>query len=115
VRSEAITLLGGAALHPATSCADGCAAVTILYNCPDGCPEIVQLLEELFPTLPLGPNTRSERPRALIFPYTEMDANVAAVWWGWLFERSDLNVDELRQFVERHLDRGAERASFRCP
>jgi hypothetical protein len=90
-------------------------AVVILYNCPEGCPEIVKQLGELYPTLPLGPNARGARARVLIVPYTEMDAKVAAVSWGWLLEQPELNTDELRKFVEQHMDRGPECQDLRCP
>jgi hypothetical protein len=90
-------------------------AVVILYNCPDGCPEIVKQLGELYSTLPLGPNARGARARVLIIPYTEMEAKVAAVAWGWRLEQSELNTDELRKFVEQRMDRGPECRDLRCP
>ncbi len=90
-------------------------AVVILYNCPEGCPEIVQQLADLYPTLPLGPNARGARPRVLIMPYSDMDAKIAAVAWGWLLEQSELDVDQLRTFVEQRVDRGPECRDLRCP
>ena len=40
--------------------------VAILYNCPAACPELVQQLRDLYPTLPLGRNSRGGQPRALV-------------------------------------------------
>ena len=90
-------------------------AVASLYNCPDGCPDTVKQLTDLYPTLPLGRNAKGGMPRVLILPYTDMDAKVAAVAWGWLLEQQDLNTGELTDFVEQHIDRGPECQNRACP
>jgi hypothetical protein len=90
-------------------------AVVILYNCPDDCPEVVQQLEDLYPTLPKGRNSRGGQPRVLILPYPDMDTTIAAVSWGWLLQQDQLNTDELTDFVEQHIDRGPECVDQACP
>jgi hypothetical protein len=90
-------------------------AVVILYNCPDGCPDVVQQLSDLYPKLPRGRNAQGGRPRVLILPYTDMDTKIAAVSWGWLLQQDQLNPDELIDFVEQHVDRGPECVNRSCP
>jgi len=90
--------------------------VAILYNCPDkSCPEVVQQLKDLYPTLPLGRNARGGQPRVLILPYTDMDHKIAAVAWGWKLEQDELNTEELTRFVESRMDRGPECQNLACP
>jgi serine/threonine-protein kinase len=90
--------------------------VAILYNCRPDCPEIKQQLKELYPILPLGRNSRQSMPRALIFPYTDMDSRIAVVTWDWILELDTVEKDKILHFVEDHLDRGPEcNADRRCP
>jgi hypothetical protein len=90
-------------------------AVVYLYNCPSGCPDLVQQLKDLYPTLPLGRNSRGGQPRALIMPYTDMDHKLAAVAWGWKLELDDFDKDLLTRFFEQRIDRGPECQNFACP
>jgi hypothetical protein len=90
-------------------------AVAILYNCPDGCPEVVQGINELVPTLPLGRNARRGTPRVLAFPYTDMDHKIAVVAWGWLLELDEFDRDQITRFYESRIDRGPECVNLACP
>ena len=90
-------------------------AVAILFNCPQACPDLVQQLKDLYPTLPLGRNSRGGQPRALILPFKDMDHKIAAVAWGWKLELDELNADEIRRFYESRIDRGPECRDFACP
>ena len=83
-------------------------AIAILYNCPRGCPEIVQQLKELFPKMPLGRNSRQGMPRVLIFPYSDMDTRIAVLAWRWLMELDTVDSAKIIQFAEEHLDRAWE-------
>src|SRR4051794_16987613 len=69
--------------------------VVFLYNCPTACPELVQQLKDLYPTLSLGRNSRGGQPRALIMAYPDMDHKIAAVAWGWKLELDDFDKDLL--------------------
>jgi len=90
-------------------------AVAVLYNCPDGCPDIVQQLKDLYPNLPKGRNSRGGQPRVLIVPYTDMDTKIAAVAWGWLLKLDSVDADKLTRFVEARIDRGPECQNLACP
>jgi hypothetical protein len=89
--------------------------VVILYNCPSGCPDLVQQLKDLYPTLPLGKNSRGAMPRALILPYTDMDHKIAVVAWGWKLELDDFDADQITRFYEQRIDRGPECQNLSCP
>jgi hypothetical protein len=90
-------------------------AVAILYNCPQGCPELEQQLKDLYPTLPLGRNARGGRPRAIIQPYADMDHKIAVVAWGWLLELDEFDKDQITRFYESRIDRGPECRDLACP
>lgn len=51
----------------------------LLYNCPSGCPEIVNALTAIWTSA--GAN--GTKRRILLTPYPQLDAKVAAVVWGW--------------------------------
>lgn len=57
------------------------AGVALLYNCPDGCPEIAAALEQVKLDAPADPDCAAKR--ILITPYQEMDATIAASAWGF--------------------------------
>ena len=76
-------------------------AIAVLYNCPRGCPEIVQQLRNVYPKIPLGRNARGGQARALIFPYNDMDIRIAVVTWRWLLELDRVDEAKIIQFVRR--------------
>jgi hypothetical protein len=55
-------------------------AVALLYNCPEGCPDLQRALEAVFADPPADPDCAT--PRLLVTPYMEMDARIAAAAWG---------------------------------
>jgi hypothetical protein len=90
-------------------------AVAILYNCPQGCPDLEQQLKDLYPTLPLGRNARGGRPRAFVQAYPDMDHKIAVVAWGWLLELDEFDRDQIVRFYESRIDRGPECRDLACP
>lgn len=90
-------------------------SVAILYNCPAACPELEQQMKDLYAELPLAPNTQRGGARAIIIPYTDMDAKIAAVAWGWILEQQEFNKDEIIRFYDQRVNRGPECQSLRCP
>lgn len=75
-------------------------AVVLLYNCPEGCPEIVEALEGLLAAPPADPDCAE--PRVILTPYAEMDAKVAAAAWGYTYTTDcfdDGTLEELRAFI----------------
>lgn len=90
-------------------------AIVLLYNCPEGCPDLVSQIRELHPTLPRGRNARRGVPRMLALPYADMDHRIAVVAWGRLLELDQFDRDQIVRFYEAYLDRGPECQSLNCP
>ncbi len=79
-------------------------AVVLLYNCPEGCPEVVEVLRGVVNDVALiDPNCAGQGiKRLLITPYAEMEAKLAAVAWGytWTSECVDGQThDQLLAFI----------------
>lgn len=90
-------------------------AVVLLYNCSEGCPDLVQQIRDLQGTLPRSRNAKVGGPRMLATPYTDMDSRIAVVAWGWLLELDDLDPDQITRFYNGRIDRGPECVNLQCP
>src|SRR3712207_4694887 len=90
-------------------------AIVLLYNCPEGCPDLVQQIRELHNSLPRGRNARSGVPRMLALPYTDMDSRIAVVAWGWLLELDQFDAAQITKFYDARIDRGPECVNLQCP
>jgi len=90
-------------------------AIVLLYNCPEGCPDLVQQIRDLHGTLPRGRNARSGVPRMLSMPYTDMDSRIAVVAWGYLLELDQFDADQITRFYDSRIDRGPECVNLQCP
>jgi Protein of unknown function (DUF3105) len=90
-------------------------AIVLLYNCPQGCPELVQRIKEFHATLPAGRNARRGVARLLAVPYADMDHRIAVVAWGWLLELDEFDAEKIRQFYDARIDRGPECVNLNCP
>jgi len=81
-------------------------AVVLLYNCPSGCPELVELLRDVIADAPLDPNCSGLGiKRLLITPYADMEATLAATTWGYTWTSNcvdDQTHDELIAFITAH-------------
>jgi hypothetical protein len=89
-------------------------AVVLLYNCPGGCPELLNQIRSLDATLPAGRNSHGV-PRLLAIPYSDMDHRLAVVAWGDVDELDQLDSTTIRAFYEANLDQGPECANYQCP
>ncbi len=74
--------------------------VALLWNCPDGCPEDQQALEDYASTLPAG--------RVLVTPYPEMEWAFAAVSWQNRLLLGCLDVEALDAFFQAHVGQAPE-------
>jgi hypothetical protein len=84
-------------------------AIVLLYNCPDGCTEITDVLGGILADPPTDPDCIA--PRLVLTPYQEMDAKVAAVAWGFTWTSDCMDAaarDSLETFIAAHIgSRGA--------
>jgi hypothetical protein len=91
-------------------------AVVVLYRCADPCPELPHALRNLYANLPPGRNAMTGGgARMLIMPYADMDRRIAVIAWGHLLELDRYDEGPIRDFYERHIDRGPECRDLRCP
>ncbi len=90
-------------------------AIVLLYNCPNGCPELVQEIRDFIPTLPRGRNARRGIPRMLAVPYNDIDTRLAVVAWGYVLDLNEFDRDQIRRFYEARIDRGPECQNLNCP
>lgn len=69
-------------------------AVVLLYNCPEGCPEITGAFAELVANY--NHDSVCPRPRLIITPDAALTTKVAAAAWGATFTANCLDVPALR-------------------
>jgi hypothetical protein len=80
-------------------------AVALLYNCPDGCADVVAALEQILGQAPDDPDCGAAK-RLLLTPYGEMDATIAAAAWGYTWTADCLDDSaraSLLEFIAAHL------------
>jgi hypothetical protein len=79
-------------------------AIALLYNCPNGCDELVQQLAQVMQDAPADPDCGMAK-RLLLTPYAEMDATIAAAAWGYTFTAEcldDAARTALLDFITAH-------------
>jgi hypothetical protein len=79
--------------------------VVLLYNCPDGCADVVAQLTALRDGTPPD---RYQQQRLLIVPDREMPMKVAAVAWKWRWQGESVDVPTVRCFIEERYDQAPE-------
>lgn len=81
-------------------------AVVVLYNCPDGCDDVVTALEEAIDAAGPDPDcAQSGGKRVVLTPYADMKAEVAASAWGFTFTADCLDEAAsaaLTAFIQDH-------------
>ena len=79
-------------------------AIVLLYNCPEGCPEVTDALGGILAAPPDDPDCLL--PRIALTPYEDMDAKVAAVAWGFTWTSDCIDAaarQSLEAFIEQHI------------
>ena len=85
-------------------------AIVFLYNCPEGCPEIVAGLEGVIAATGPDPECSAVDPpfkRLILTPYSGMSANFAATTWQytWTSNCDTLTAadrEALLDFIDAH-------------
>lgn len=75
--------------------------VVVHYNCPDGCPELVQQLKDL---------VGQYRSKVILAPRPNRDVphRITLSAWTWLDGFDDFDAERIRAFIAAHKDRGPE-------
>jgi hypothetical protein len=84
--------------------------VALLYDCPSGCPDVVQIGNQAWSQFP---KDKFGEVKLVVTPYSGLpnNAKVAAVAWDWvkLFnDNGDFNLNNFKAFYDEHVDRGPE-------
>lgn len=86
--------------------------VVVLYNCPQGCPDLVAQLKEAYNSFP--PSRNFGVVKLVAVPYPKITTRIAYLAWGkdagWEYQADTYNRDELFRFYQAHLDKGPELA-----
>lgn len=73
-------------------------AIVLLYNCPMGCPDILEGLTRVLADAPRDPDCANRR--ILITPYPMLDTRVAAAAWGFTWKANCLDDAARAQLVK---------------
>jgi len=79
--------------------------IVILYKCPDGCPDLVQKLGDLYRNYP---KDKYNEVKFVITPSTKINNTLALAAWGWYDVMDVYDEARLRRFIEAHYNRGPE-------
>ena len=80
--------------------------VVVLYNCPDGCPDMKAHLKTLISKAPIR---RCQTPKLLVMPYsTGMTTPITMIAWGKQLDLADYDEEAIFNFYKRYEDQGPE-------
>ena len=85
--------------------------LVLLYNCPEGCPEIVSALEAIWQSRPAGPNGAR---RAVLAPDTKIPGAVAAVVFGHSWVGDAVDQAEIDAVIARQDEAGVPEPGLLC-
>jgi hypothetical protein len=85
-------------------------AVVFAYNCPEGCPRELSMLEALVRSLPDDPlcATGAVKKRVVLVPDPTLDVRFAASAWGATLRAPCFDADGFRAFYLARRGRGPE-------
>lgn len=69
------------------------------YDCPDGCPAIVQALDDILPRNP---------SLYIMSPYPNMPGKIAITAWRHHLYLDEVDEDQIRKFIDEYQDRAPE-------
>jgi hypothetical protein len=85
--------------------------IMIQYNCPEGCSDLVQQLEDFYTRysaenkLPLYPNSS----KLVVAPYRDMPSRIALTAWGRIDTFDQYDEARIKRFVDEYRDKGPEK------
>jgi hypothetical protein len=82
--------------------------IVVLYNCSDGCPDVVAQLRDAFTKLPRS--RQFNRVKLVATPYSTMSSKIAYIAWGKIEELDAFDYDQLLRFYNAYVDKGPEAA-----
>lgn len=83
--------------------------VALLYDCPDGCDDIVTALRDYAKAVPEDDGGAF---RYILSPNSALDSQIAVAAWGWTWTADCLDMDSLKAFVAAHYRKAPEDVAF---
>jgi hypothetical protein len=98
-------------------------AVVFWYDCPEGCADEVEGVEDFIAGLPEDPLCTSVPRRTVLVPYPELASRWAASAWGFALTADCFDADVFRAFYSDHVGNAPEQlcgngqttVATRCP
>ncbi len=81
--------------------------IVALYNCPQGCPELLNKLSDLYKT---GPRSKYGYLKMLVSPYSKISNKLTLAAWNYYLPLDDYDDAQVRGFILAHQDKGPEDA-----
>lgn len=81
--------------------------IVVLYDCPSGCPQIVDQLNQAFKTFP---KDKYNEVKLVATPYSGLPDHAQAMAVAWDYQKSytAFNLQDVLAFYNGHVDRGPE-------
>ena len=79
--------------------------IVALYNCPQGCPGLVQSLDDFLKT---GPFSKYGYAKMVVTPYSKIPNKLTMVAWSFYLPLADFDDAAMRKFLKDHQDKGPE-------
>ena len=79
--------------------------IAALYNCPQGCPGLVQSLGDF---LKKGPFSKYGYVKMVVTPYSKIPNKLTLVAWSFYLPLADYDDAAMRKFFQDHQDKGPE-------
>jgi hypothetical protein len=79
--------------------------IVFLYNCPQGCSDLVSKIDNYFKT---GPRSKFNEVKMVASPYNKVPNKLTLVAWNFYLQLDDWNDTAILNFFKAHQDKGPE-------
>lgn len=84
--------------------------IVILYNCPSGCPDLVNQFKGLLTSLPRS--QQFNEVKLVVSPNNKIEHQIALLAWDYEEDLDTYDEAAIRTFYQAHLDKGPEKTSI---
>jgi Protein of unknown function (DUF3105) len=85
-------------------------SIVILYNCPSGCPDMVNQFKGLLTSLPRS--QQFNEVKLVVSPNSKIQHQIALLAWDYEQDLDTYDEATIRAFYSAHLDKGPEKTSI---
>lgn len=84
--------------------------IVILYNCPSGCPDLVNQFKGLLTSLPRS--QQFNEVKLVVSPNSKIEHQIALLAWDYEEDLDTYDEAAIQAFYQAHLDKGPEKTSI---